>query len=810
MKIKFAAILHLVFSVFFVAECLGFEPGGPNLALGCAYEFSPAPNYPHCLDPDDASQLTDGIYTKDYFWVQQSTVGWQAGRAEITLDLGREENICGASLNTAGGIAGVTFPSSICMLASLDKTNWAFIGELTQLGTKEGKPTADKYNIFRYATNELAAHGRYVKFIILNRPYIFADEIEVYGGGDGGELVFNITDTDEALRICASVAGANVRLQRDFDSMKQALIDNGVFDEAAEAEFSRIGTELQENGFKSDSYFRAILPYGELHKEILAQNSAILARQGYTKPFLWKNNRWENLGITEIPPSPLAGELVVEMMRNEVRGETLNICNPLPEMKQAVVTVEGLPESANLILNQVLFTDTNEWIVIADALLPAKEGNRIPLPLYAGCNAQIWFSFKRPSCQPGTYAGKITLSIDGEDIAEAGLQLVVYDLDFPKEPTVHVGGWDYTNTRGHYFSSPGSLDKAIALMRDTYVDSPWATNAVMPTGDEYDEEGHLTNPQNLNFQAWDEWTALWKGARRYCVFWSIGDTFRSVPPSDPRFNVMLTEYINAWMAYVKSTGFNPKDVVVLLFDEPYNEEHANRVVEWSRPIKANCPDFTLFQDPNFTDPRPINPEFFKVNDIICLNTPLMHEVWTFEKPDPNFADNFRDFYVEKREEGTELWLYSCRGPSRTLDPVTYHRGQFWRAIDIKATASMYWAWGCGGGIGDSWQPYSQTSVEYSPYFVGKTTSTNAKHNEAVREGVQDYEYFIMLDRKIAGLQAEGKEQEAQEAQAVYDKALADGLSTLSQAKKNKLEWEACNEHALMDEARIAILRALVK
>ena len=77
-----------------------------NIALHRPYTLDPAPNYPYCTNSDDATKLTDGQYTKGYFWTQKTTVGWENVRqAVITIDLGRVEPICGLSYNTAAGTA---------------------------------------------------------------------------------------------------------------------------------------------------------------------------------------------------------------------------------------------------------------------------------------------------------------------------------------------------------------------------------------------------------------------------------------------------------------------------------------------------------------------------------------------------------------------------------------------------------------------------------------------------------------------------------------------------------------------------------
>ena len=789
-----------------------FVPAGPNIALGKKYTLEPRPNYSYCTDSDDAIQLTDGVYTKGYFWTQKSTVGWRGGRGYITIDLGKRENICGASFNTAGGRAGVAFPSTITIFTSDDAKKWAFVGDLAVLGTVNGAPAFDSYSIFRYASNDIKGSGRYVKFVVFGTNYLFVDEIEIYGGGDGSTAEANIDNPVHFTENMAFETGAKQRVRVDLDNMEMRLAEAGLLDDETKAKIQAVAQKIPRmyENMVNPNDFKAVFPLGLQYEqaEVLALNSKLMMKAGYKTPFVWKNNRWKNLEINEIPKDSGIKSIEVEMMRNEVRGETFNICNPTGIRLDGRIAVEGIPKEANLIVNEVLFTDTATRKPVSDAIVPIDGDS--PFVLLAGCNKQIWLSFKRPACKAGVYDGRIKVTVGGEMVATIPLKLRIYDIDFPQQPSIHLGGWDYTNMMGKYYNTPNCVEATIDIMKDTYVDSPWATNAVMPKGAKFDNDGHLENPNGLDFSAWDKWTKMWKGARRYCVFWAIGDKFNGVSPSDPRFANMVTEYVNAWMAYVRETGFNPKNVVVLLYDEPSREEQAKKIMEWARPIKERCPEFTIFEDPCFNDPRPVDPEFFKLSDVLCPMTRMIHAMWKFPQEDPNFKGNFRDFYVQKRKEGAELWLYSCSGPSRTLDPITYHRGQFWRCVDMGAVGSMYWAFGCGGGIGNSWQPYAHKHNEYSPYFVGQDAPTNAKHNEAVREGVQDYEYFIMLAKKIEAMKAQGKDEEAKAAQAIYDKALTRGLSTLPHIEGNDIDWNNDNHHEWMDEARISVLHELVK
>ena len=801
-----------------------FKPAGPNIARGKSYTFSLKPNYGYCTDKDDAIQLTDGVYSQGYFWVQKSTVGWsRAPLVGITIDLGKEEPICGASWNTAAGTAGVAWPAGLQIFTSNDKQNWEHCGDLILLGTKRGLPPQNTYCTFQYATNELKSKGRYIQFIVSSTSYAFVDEIEVYRGPDNW-----LTELKPAYAIQNPIAlakgkmaqgSAMVRMKTDLQALT-GLIDKlpAPLREKAEAEAKALSDALLDNhDLENMEDYTTELPLGPTHAKILALNRHLLQAQGLRAPKLWHNNRWDNLSITAIPPKQELVPLDIHLMRGEVRGETVNITNPYDEPIAVTFQIKGLPAGANLKLYEVLVTDTKQNVPVTDALRPANalpyaaSGRRLVV-VPAGCTRQLWLSFDRPAAKAGTYSATLNAKPGSGNFLnspeadskhrpiEAKLTLTIYDKEFPSRPTLHVGGWDYVNGGNNYYKSPNNLVPKLALMKDIYVDSPWATNAVMPKGAVFDAEGTITNEESLDFTNWNEWTALFPEARNYCVFWSVGTTFQKEEMGTPRFEKKLGQYLNAWCRYLKKTGVNPKQLVILLLDEPHNHEQDTTIITWAKAIKATCPDITLFEDPTYLDPTKALPELYTCVDILCPHTP--HRV--------SGGQAFRDFYVKQREDGRTLWLYSCHGPSRLLDPVTYHRGQMWHAFDMGAVGTFYWALGCGGGIGDSFKAYSQSGTEYSPFFVSPTGVMQSKHSEGIREGVQDYEYMVMLRKRIADLRKQGKTAQADKAQAVLDSSLARVFDMIKSAGSSWEYWEKDKDRSVMDEARIAILKALVE
>ena len=159
------------------------QGAGKNLAFRKPYTLS-SPNYLHCTEPGDRTQLTDGVYSKGYFWTQKSTVGWGGGKtALITIDLGKAHPIEGMSFSTAAGVAGVQWPAELMVFVSDDGRGWFPVGDLVRLSAREAKPPMGKYANHVFRAGGLKAHGRFVAIAATPKgPYLFVDEIEVLEG----------------------------------------------------------------------------------------------------------------------------------------------------------------------------------------------------------------------------------------------------------------------------------------------------------------------------------------------------------------------------------------------------------------------------------------------------------------------------------------------------------------------------------------------------------------------------------------------------------------------------------------------------
>ena len=770
----------LIMSASAVLMCAAMVAGAAeNIALGKPYTFSQPPNYALCKDAGDKTDLTDGKYTKGYFWTQKSTVGWSLGwcgigERSVTVDLGKDEPISGFSWNLGAGRAGVTWPELIFVYVSADGKEWHFVGDLYAISKKEnGAPPEDGYGIYRAHSAQMPCHGRYVTFLVGGGSFVLVDELEVYGGPKSNLMA----------RTDGEPTGSVREHFMQYRMRRLALSD-----------MNRVIARAGTVGEKA---------WPEIEKSFYLLNAQVARGRGFTKPFLWACERWDNVDLTQLTPPDGAdgGPLAVRMMRGETRSAAVNLSNPTDRDLKFTLAVEGLPAAANLDCREVLFTCTKAGRRVSGALRPG-EGAKVSFTVPAGTVKQAWISFVKPTAAAGTYKGKVVASGDGVAV-EKEISLTLSPLVFPARPRLHVGGWDYVDGGNKHFRSPGNLAGKMREMKAMHVDTPWGSSGVAPKGAKFGKDGALLNADRLDYKVWDDWIALWGDtARQFCVFMPGGDKFNGEPKGTPRFDRMVGEYMRAWHEHAEKNGLNGRTVYVLPVDEPRTDEMDERFAIWAKAIKSGGTGFKVYIDPDRQLAEKTAPAVYDLGDVIC---PKSLNVWMGAS---------EDFHRQiAKRPGKELWLYSCSGPSRTFDPVFYHRAQAWRAWSLGAKGSFFWALGCGGGIGDSWRPFDQPGTEYSPFFVSPDDAMAAKQSEAVKEGAEDSEYLAMLAEKAARMKKAGRDVSAIErllAEAP-ERVLGDAAFAASHGRKGndpRYDWDFPNARGNADKVRLEILDAL--
>ncbi len=798
---KGSLVFVWIVSLFCMGESFAQGAAGlDNLALSKKYTLSPKPNYRYCTEAGDQTQLTDGAHSQGYFWTQPSTVGWRSDRSiSITIDLGAVEPIAGLSYNTAAGKAGVDWPLYILILVSDDGEAYSLAGELVALDAERGGLPEEGYRVHPYWTDQLETRGRYVKLIVNSSgSFIFADEIEVYRGAESllrepfvGEV---IVDVDLFLQGFELTRQVRRRLRDDLAAVRAAAEHAGE-NVRISNELAAIERDIPELQVPASEDFRTVFPINDLHRRIFAVQAALWRQSLSDSLVVWQTHRWDMVSPTEAP-QPRGASVEVVMMQNEFRAAAFNLSNCGWAPAELRLSFENLPGGSTpdyITVHDAPFTDTRSGVPIIAALPAAKRsGESYVLTIEPGMTRQVWLTFHSKDLPAGDYRGRIQISA-GE--LEIPVHLKVYPFMFPDEPTLHLGGWDYTNVDEMYDVTNENRPLLIQHLRERFVDTPWATNAVMPTG-KYDAGGNMIEaPDPTRFRTWLD---RWPDTRNYYVFSSVKNRFAGFEMGTKPFNQAVSNWITWWVQQLAEWGIEPEQLGLLLVDEPHTLEQDATVVGYARVIREAQPDVVIWEDMTWREPWQANPELFHASDVLSPNLPM----WIRE------GAAFADFYLKQQEAGKELWFYSCSGPGKLLDPYAYHLMQQWFCWRYGAKGSAFWAFG-DSNRASSWNEYASSKGAYTPVFLDAISVTAGKHMEAIREGMEDFEYLQILSDRVAELESQGLQGKAiTEAKALLDSAAE--RVTACMVDVGMLNWAEPKDRSIADQIRVEVLESLLK
>ena len=781
-----------------------------NLALGRPYTMT-APNYALCKDADDAIQLTDGQRTEGHFWTRPSTVGWSGGKTvTLTIDLGADHPIDGVVFSTAGGVSDVLWPLSLVVLVSPDGQAWYEAGDLVAQALLEDPPPAyGTYATYAYRAGGLGTHGRHV--CIVAEPgdqYLFCDEIEVIAGAP--ELLARpyagpaLPDSPDRAGLIRGHRLLVSQLARDLQAVRADLAAAPPPDAAGlTARADALAQRLRQLPRLPLDNFRAVLPMNDLERDIFALQAAVWRAQGKAPLRLWQGQRWDPLEPSEEPPAAAtAPRLDVALMQNEWRADVLNITNAAAADGLVTLTLDGLPEAPAggwLEVHEVQHVGTRRFTSVA-AALPAAErvGSSWRVRVPAGMTRQVWFSVHAVGIEPGRYEGAVVAAGADTPPQRVPFHVHVSRLRFPERTTMNLGGWSYTNHIGAGGITAANRDALVAALKEHHVNAPWATSSVLPRGRMDDQGTFLEEPDT---SAFDAFVDLWTEARYYMVYVAIGDWsrlssgFDGAPRGTPAFTAKLAAWAHFWAGHLRRRGMAPRQLGLLIIDEPHNEAMYEALLAYARVIKDAEPEITLFIDPQPGDPESCLP-MLRSMDVIVPHRPqwLQSKEW------------FPALFESLRQEGRQLGLYSADGPARSFDPYAYYLLQHWHCFAIGGTWSGFWSFG-GDSRFSVWNEYaSDGRGSYCPMYLDDEGVTPGKGMEAVREGVQDYEYLVMLRQAVEAAPAPRRNGDAwKDASRLLGEACA---RVLADSKGRDYRWDVPRDRSVAEAVRREVLAAL--
>lgn len=771
-----------------------------NIALGKPYKVDPNPNYPGTAPPG-GKQLTDGIYTPEAeFWKAKSTLGWDLKRLiTITIDLGKVEPIRGVSYNTVAEGWWTTWPFAIYVLVSDDGQNYYYAGDLVTMSNAQ---PIREVGVHRFWTDDLKTHGRYVQLIVdTDGNNSFTDEVEVYRGDpvwtalphQGQPTAGGV----EYIKAWATDHGVRARLKLDIAEARETVAKAGLNVQAADPllrELKELEAQIAELGYIEPERFRAVMPLNSLQARIFAVTGKVRQLQGSPGLQAWVGNPYDYLSPTQRPEKGASDRIDVWLMRGEWRSAVVNLTNSTAAPVSARVRIEGLPGGVNpsfIRVYQVEWTATREHKPIAAALIEAKrDRDAYIVDIPAGMVRQLWLSFRPQNMTPGNYAGRVAIAPAGGQAMAVPLGMQLFPMTFPKTPTLHVSGLDFTDGIKYFGVNDTNRKLLVEHLQERFVDSTWAQIAVFELG-AFHSDGTMGVSSTKRF---DDWVKLWPQARRYFIMGMSEETFAGYKVGSDEFNARVKSWINFWVSHAAKKGIKPEQIFLCPVDEAHTRQQDRMIVAWAKAIHAAQPKVSIWVNPIYIKPqRDGLPEMFAFADVL---TPQRLSLIDGGK-------DAVDFYIHQRESGRRLELYSASGPMLLLDPYSYVRLQAWSAWSIGAEASSFWSFADRGGEeGSPWQPYTSVRRNHSPVFMDAVSVTAGKHMEAIRESVEDYEYLVMLRDALAANPGKPGAARAQELLSAGPQRVlnADGAENRFWPEQ-KDRWEA-------DRVRLEVLKAI--
>jgi len=715
-----------------------------NIALGRPYTLSPKPNYSLCLDADDSLQLTDGkITSQGRFWTQKTTVGWaHKDTCDVTIDLGSSKRMGGAAIGMGAGNSGVDWPVCIWMFSSEDKNKWTPVADILSLSTSPPKG----YARHTFKAKGLSVKGRYVRFIAVTKGCCtFMDEVEVFVGTalPTNDVVL-IPDSTIPVFMRSAKVNAMIRSQYHLDLSRVSRSLAKVPDSSSKKELlkkvSSLKSRINITPDVPGETFRAILPYFEIHREIFQVQASVWRLQKKANLRIWRPGLWDSLSPSSEPITP-QGPVTCsfDLLNGEERAAAINLTFAGEAPQNLKLSITGLPAGMSATIRQVEHTGLRQGDTVAAALIPIPETKGgVILELIPGMTRQLWINLTANTVPAGMYSG--ALSVQGaQEARRVPFQIKVHATEMPAQ-TFRLGGWDYTNVLGQYFTEE-NLPGYIKTLRNAGVNTPWATSRALPHG-KYNAKGEMVEkPNTENFDAWVD---AWPDAACYMVFLAIrkenvsSHRFGGSLPGTPLFDVKVGNWATFWAEHLKEKGIPPSRLGLLITDEPHSKEQFQGIEKWAQAIRKAVPEFVLWNDPR--------PSGYKAS--------LIDEMPTADVLVPNRSEylsapkSFHSYFKAKGESGTELGLFACRDPVRKFDPYVYFNLHFWRCFSIGASWGGFWSFGDFSKSGSMNEYLASPRGPYSPLFFDKNQIRDSKYLEAIREGILDYELLRLLDKTL--------------------------------------------------------------
>lgn len=670
-----------------------------NLALGKSYTVSPLATYRLSAPPTDRTSLTDGVYTKGFFWAQKTTVGWWPTRTvEILIDLEKVSVIDSISFNTARGIdSGVYYPAQIHAFVGPDREHLRYVGDIAS----QPDNLPGTYRVHKFQLQDIRSKGRFVllEIIASKNQGVYCDEVEVLEGTQDTGVTGTLT-VEAARRLAGELKWPGIE-QKMLNSF---LHDNG--------ELSAKQMLPDGHGGMSGASAAKESAWAVDVKSLVPRTTALQKKFPKETVLVESVAAWSSLSpfasVTGLVPSQL--ELVAPVGGYDHLALLItNLKSTSQEISVALARVAD--QSAALSVAHLPFVRSASLEYVADPWL--QEGQ---FKLHPGESRVVFVSLR--GLTPGN--GSRLLQVAGEGHTHAiPLAYRVATVALPVKPTLNSVNWGYLN----FSLISGRRTEAVKDLLAHH------TNAVaVPPG--YLTGANQKRQAGLqDFLKLESYLKLHRGADKVLLGLNFGTEKKTtVVGRFPFLSQDWQEGFKKWYAgalfAAEQAGFKEDQVYLYPYDEIGSEQIDDfiRLAVWAKKAIPTAKFYMTFGAPTFTSKR-----------------------WNELVPYLSIIQTSRDEMVRGIDRSkTEAWFYQAQGTSRSLSPYSYYRLMSWKAFLHDFTGVGFWSY---ASLGPDLTAWKEVFDDYAVIYDGPGTSIiSSRRWEAWRMGIEDYELLVMYSK----------------------------------------------------------------
>ena len=373
-----------------------------------------------------------------------------------------------------------------------------------------------------------------------------------------------------------------------------------------------------------------------------------------------------------------------------------------------------------------------------------------------GTYQAIWLTITIPeTAVAGNYSGKITVkSNQGEQ--SLPIMLTIYPLTLPTERHLKVTEWYNTHNFAELHGIEERYSDAWFDMLRTYADNMAShrQNIFRVQMNSIDIQLSANDELKFDFSRFDQIAQVFWDTKKM-DYMETGFLARFGKEKWFSTNILLKDFIIKSVENGDQITLAGREVIPYLL--PAFESHLR---------KKGWLDKTLFHIHDEPTLRNVMawremssylheyaPDLIRMD---AIETTHLFDDIEIAVPKLDYLGAWPEVYTKAAQEGTELWFYTVgiyqasEYPNKTIDmPIMDSRIMHWLNYKYDLSGYLHWGW-------NQWteNPYEETGMHIGDgwhVYPVKGGVLNSLRWEQMRNGIQDYEYFWMLEGKIKDL-----------------------------------------------------------